>query len=102
MTWQPACDLNSAAIGEPVGVRVAGIDVCIVRTAEGVFALRDECTHGAVPLSEGEVDGSTIECWLHGSRFDLRTGAALSLPATEPVRTFPVRIIDGLVHVDVT
>lgn len=102
MTWQPACDLNGTAIDQPLAVRVAGIDICVVRTAEGVFALRDECTHGAVPLSEGEVDGCTIECWLHGSRFDLRTGAALSLPATEPVRTFPVRVIDGLVHLDVT
>jgi 3-phenylpropionate/trans-cinnamate dioxygenase ferredoxin subunit len=102
MTWQRACDLNGTAIGEPFGVRIFGIDICIVRTAEGVFALHDECTHGAVPLSEGEVDGGTIECWLHGSRFDLRTGAALSLPATDPVRTFPVRVIDGLVHVDVT
>lgn len=102
MTWQRACDLNGTAIGEPLAIRVAGIDICVVRTANGVFAVRDECTHGAVPLSEGEVDGGTIECWLHGSRFDLRTGAALSLPATDPVRTFPVRVIDGLVHVDVT
>ena len=102
MTWQRACDLNGTAIGEPLAIRVAGIDICVVRTENGVFAVRDECTHGAVPLSEGEVDGGTIECWLHGSRFDLRTGAALSLPATDPVRTFPVRVIDGLVHVDVT
>ena len=44
--------------------------------------------------------GNTIECWMHGSRFDLRTGAALNLPATEAVPTFPVRVIDGIVGLD--
>jgi len=55
-----------------------------------------------VPLSEGEVDGATIECWMHGSKFDLRTGAALNLPATAPVRTYPVRVHDGHVQVSRT
>ena len=47
-----------------------------------------------MPLSEGEVDDSTVECWLHGSRFDLRTGKPTGLPATEPVPVYPVKI-DG-------
>lgn len=102
MTWQPACTLDSLAVGTARGVSVARVGVCVVRTADAVFAVRDECTHGAVRLSEGEVDGTTIECWLHGSRFDLRTGAVLNLPATDPVRTFPVRVVEGTVQVDVT
>lgn len=101
MTWHRACDLDSLAIGTAHGVRIARVSVCVVRTADAVFAVHDECTHGAVPLSDGEVDGCTIECWLHGSRFDLRTGAVLNLPAVDPVRTFPVRVVEGTVQVDV-
>ncbi len=44
--------------------------------------MSDVCSHGQVSLSDGEVEGETIECWLHGSRFDLRTGMPLALPAT--------------------
>jgi 3-phenylpropionate/trans-cinnamate dioxygenase ferredoxin component len=58
-------------------------------TLRGVL---DVCSHADVPLSEGEVDDCSIECWLHGSRFDLRTGAALSLPATAPVPVFDVQV----------
>ncbi|WP_341350872.1 Rieske 2Fe-2S domain-containing protein [Nocardioides convexus] len=52
-------------------------------------------------LSEGEVADCTIECWLHGSTFDLRTGKPTTFPATEPVATFPVEVRDGDVYVDV-
>ena len=58
------------------------------------FAIEDECSHASVALSEGDVEGCTIECWMHGSRFDLRTGKPTGPPATEPVPVFPVRI-DG-------
>jgi 3-phenylpropionate/trans-cinnamate dioxygenase ferredoxin component len=54
------------------------------------------------PLSEGEVANCHVECALHGSRFDLRTGKPDALPATEPIATFPVRIDNGDVYVDVT
>jgi nitrite reductase/ring-hydroxylating ferredoxin subunit len=54
----------------------------------------DVCSHADVALSEGEVDDCSIECWLHGSRFDLRTGEALSLPATAPVPVFDV-LVEG-------
>jgi 3-phenylpropionate/trans-cinnamate dioxygenase ferredoxin subunit len=67
-----------------------------------VHALRDECSHATLALSEGEVTRKGIECWLHGSCFDLRTGAPSSLPATEPVDVFPVEIRDDDVYVDVT
>ena len=56
------------------------------------YAVHDKCSHADVSLSEGEVDGCTLECWLHGSRFDLRTGEPTGLPATEPVAVYPVKI----------
>jgi 3-phenylpropionate/trans-cinnamate dioxygenase ferredoxin component len=88
-------------IGEDstLSVRVEDQPVCLVRSLGQLHALVDECTHGQVPLSDGDVDGGTIECWLHGSRFDLATGRPLTPPATQPVRTFPVCVADGDVYV---
>ena len=68
-------------------------------TTTPFYAVHDECSHAAVALSEGEVDGCTLECWLHGSRFDLRTGEPTGLPATEPVPVYPVEIRDGDIYV---
>ncbi len=71
---------------------IGGRAIAVVRTDEGVFAIDDRCSHADVSLSEGEVDGCAIECWLHGSAFDLRTGAPLSLPAVLPVAVHAVRL----------
>jgi 3-phenylpropionate/trans-cinnamate dioxygenase ferredoxin subunit len=77
-------------------VEVEGQDIALVRCDEGVFAIGNRCSHADVDLSEGEVDGCALECWLHGSQFDLRTGRPLSLPALEPVPTYRVDIVgDG-------
>jgi len=89
------CSLAALDEDQPVHADVGRCPVCLVRTGGAVYALRDECTHQAVPLSEGEVAGGTIECWLHGSRFDLATGRVLSPPATQPVVVFAVRIDCG-------
>ena len=58
------------------------------------------CSHASIPLSEGEVDGCTLECWLHGSRFDVRTGKPTGPPATEPVPIYPVEVRDGDIYVN--
>jgi 3-phenylpropionate/trans-cinnamate dioxygenase ferredoxin subunit len=97
--WVTVCGVLDPPVGAPVAVALDGEAICLAHVDGQVYAVHDECTHGAVPLSEGEVDGATIECSLHGSRFDLRTGAALNLPATTPVRTYPVRVFDGHVQV---
>ncbi|GAA5191774.1 non-heme iron oxygenase ferredoxin subunit [Rugosimonospora acidiphila] len=94
------CELEDLKPGSAIGVELEGIPVAVVRTDDGeVYAVYDECTHAAVPLSEGEIEGCTLECWLHGSRFDLRTGEPTGLPATEPVPVYPVEIRDGSVFV---
>lgn len=77
--------------GGVLAVEIDGLEIALVRDGDDVYALRDECSHAAIPLSEGEVEGCEIECWLHGSRFDVRTGEALNLPATEPVETYPTK-----------
>ena len=97
-----ACALSDLADDEPLAVELSGEPVAIVKACGDVFAIRDVCSHAEVPLSEGEVDGCTLECWLHGSRFDLRSGKPTGLPATEPVPVYPVKIEgdDVLVAID--
>jgi 3-phenylpropionate/trans-cinnamate dioxygenase ferredoxin subunit len=73
-------------------VELDGKPICIARSQGEVFAIHDVCSHADVALSEGDVEDGTIECWLHGSRFDLRTGRPTGLPATKPVVTYPVTV----------
>jgi 3-phenylpropionate/trans-cinnamate dioxygenase ferredoxin subunit len=88
--------------GKALAVQVDGTPVALVHAEDDQFyAIYDECSHAAIALSEGEVDGCTLECWLHGSRFDLKTGVPTGLPATESVPVFPVEIRDGEIYVDV-
>ncbi len=77
--------------GKPVAIDVDGTPVCVVKVADEVFAVADTCTHSEASLAEGEVTGSKIECWLHGAEFDLKTGKALTPPATEALKTFNVK-----------
>ncbi|QBR91064.1 non-heme iron oxygenase ferredoxin subunit [Nocardioides euryhalodurans] len=104
MAFQRACALADVPADEALAVTIGAYDVAVARHGDGadaeVFAVQDLCSHAAVALSEGEVAECTVECWLHGSRFDLRTGKPTGLPATEPVATFPVDVRDGDVYVD--
>ncbi|RKE21688.1 non-heme iron oxygenase ferredoxin subunit [Streptomyces sp. TLI_171] len=92
MTYLRACALSVLQEDVPKKVELNGVPVAIVRTDEGVFAINDICSHANVSLSEGEVEDCMIECWLHGSSFDLRTGKPSGLPATRPVAVYPVKI----------
>lgn len=89
-----ACAVSDLADESALGVEIDGEPVCVVRSGGRYYAVRDECSHADVMLSEGEVENGLIECWLHGSQFDLATGRPTSLPAIDPVPTYPVTI-DG-------
>ncbi|MGA9747738.1 MAG: non-heme iron oxygenase ferredoxin subunit [Nocardioides sp.] len=102
MAFTRACALSDLTPDAPLAVDVEGVEVAVVRHDDEVYAIQDECSHATIPLSEGEVEGCEIECWLHGSRFDLRTGKPSGLPATEPVPTYPVRVDGDDVLVDIT
>ncbi|ASY35551.1 MULTISPECIES: non-heme iron oxygenase ferredoxin subunit [unclassified Streptomyces] len=92
--FQRACGLAELDEDTPKRVELDGTPVAVVRTGGEVFAINDICSHANVSLSEGEVEDCQIECWLHGSAFDLRTGKPSGLPATRPVPVYPVQI-DG-------
>ncbi len=102
MTFARACATADVAPGSAIAVAVGGTDVAVVRDGDDFYAVADECSHAAIPLSEGDVEGCEIECWLHGSRFDLRTGKPTGPPATEPVAIYPVKVDGDDVLVDVT
>ncbi|MGW7293727.1 non-heme iron oxygenase ferredoxin subunit [Streptomyces xiamenensis] len=87
-----ACVLGDLAEDTPKRVEVGGVPVAVVRTEGEVFAVHDICSHANVSLSEGEVEDCRIECWLHGSSFDLRTGKPSGLPATRPIPVYSVKI----------
>jgi 3-phenylpropionate/trans-cinnamate dioxygenase ferredoxin component len=89
-----ACAVDAVTDGAAMRVVVDGIPLAIVRSSGEVYAIQDVCSHANVALSEGEIEDQTIECWLHGSRFDLVTGRPTGLPATVPVPVYPVKI-DG-------
>lgn len=98
-SWTPAVALADLPDGTALGVVLEGFPVCLARSQGTVHALLDECSHGQVPLSEGDVDGGFVECWLHGSRFDLTTGRPTGPPATALVPVYPVRVVAGVVEV---
>ena len=89
-----ACSLDEIPDPGTRGVELNGTALVIVRAEGDVYALDEFCTHEEVSLAEGEVYDHTLECWLHGSCFDLRSGKPTSPPATKPLNTYPVRI-DG-------
>jgi 3-phenylpropionate/trans-cinnamate dioxygenase ferredoxin subunit len=101
MTFARACSLTELEDSTPHKANVEGLDVAVVRHGDEVFAIEDECSHAAVALSEGDVEDCTLECFLHGSRFDLRTGKPTGPPATEPVPVFAVKIDGEDVLIDI-
>ena len=97
------CPLDELPPGEVKIVHAGLISVGVYNLGGELYALEDRCSHDDGPLCEGEWDGEACEvvCPRHGSRFDLRTGSALSLPAYLPVETYPVRVReDGMIVID--
>ncbi|MCZ2814401.1 MULTISPECIES: Rieske (2Fe-2S) protein [unclassified Modestobacter] len=105
MTYERVCALSEVPEEGSLRIELADIDVAVVQLDGEVYAIQDVCSHADVPLTDGDVDdvdgAPTIECALHGSCFDLRTGQPTNLPATEPVPVYPVRVEGDDVLVDV-
>ncbi len=95
------CSFDELEPNQAVKVDIDGIPIALVRDMNGdVFAIGDTCTHGDISLSEGFVEGDTLECWAHGSMFSLKTGKPITLPAYDPVPVYQVSLVDGDVYID--
>lgn len=105
MTAARVCALSELEQDTPRRVVLEGVPIAVVLDSNGdVHAIGDTCTHGDISLSDGFVEGETLECWAHGSAFSLITGRPLNLPAYEPVPVYAVTIDgdDVLIDPDVT
>ena len=95
------CSAAELVENQATRVVVDGVPIAVVKDSAGdIHAIGDTCTHGEISLSEGFVEGETLECWAHGSQFSLLTGKPLNLPAYEPVPVYAVELIDGDVYID--
>ncbi|ELT44746.1 non-heme iron oxygenase ferredoxin subunit [Arthrobacter nitrophenolicus] len=97
------CNANDIQVKQALRILIDDYPVAVVRDSMGdIHAIGDTCSHADISLSEGDVEGCAIECWGHGSQFDLRSGQPLQLPAYDPVPVFAVELDGDDVYVDVT
>jgi 3-phenylpropionate/trans-cinnamate dioxygenase ferredoxin subunit len=92
---------NEIAPGTVRSYSVDGKQVAVCNVGGTFYAIDDVCTHDGGALDQGELEGDQIECPRHGARFDVKTGRALTLPAVLPVTSYPVRVENGEIKVEV-
>jgi 3-phenylpropionate/trans-cinnamate dioxygenase ferredoxin component len=91
--------LEEVPVGERLFLELDNLPVVLFNVGGTIFAIGDVCTHDNGPLGEGELDDHQVICPRHGARFDIRTGAALTLPAVAPTPVYPVRVSDGMIYI---
>jgi 3-phenylpropionate/trans-cinnamate dioxygenase ferredoxin component len=97
------CKAEDIQVQTPIKVTIEGVPIAVVKDSAGeIFAIGDICSHGEISLSEGFVEDDTLECWAHGSKFELKTGKPRNFPAFEPVPVYAVTVTDGDVYIDPT
>ena len=99
--WHRVTELAKLDLETPFALRVGGEQVCVVRLEDGLFAINDVCSHEYALLSDGYYEDGKLECPLHQACFEIRTGRALNEPADKPVATYPTKVEDGVVFVEV-
>jgi 3-phenylpropionate/trans-cinnamate dioxygenase ferredoxin subunit len=92
--------VDELAPGERRSVFVDDLPALVIRIQDQFFVVEDVCSHDGQPLTDGKLGDDSIECPRHAARFDLKSGKALSMPATEPIRVFRTEVRDGAVFVD--
>ena len=101
MAWYKVAAESDVAPGTACVVEAGGKRIALCNTGEGFHAIDDLCTHDGGSLDQGVLEGNKIECPRHGAKFDVTTGRALTLPAVRPVKTYPTRVSDGAVEIEV-
>ncbi|WP_068264016.1 non-heme iron oxygenase ferredoxin subunit [Janibacter limosus] len=101
MSWTRVCEIDDVEEEDVIGVSVDGRDIAVYRDEDGGFHASDgHCTHERMLLCDGLVMDGIIECPKHNGRFRITDGKAVGAPATVDLRTYPVKVEDGQVHVD--
>jgi naphthalene 1,2-dioxygenase system ferredoxin subunit len=98
--WIDAAAADAVPQEDVIAVAVAGKEVALYGVDGRVYATANICTHGQARLCDGFLEGAEIECPLHQGKFDVRTGKAICAPLTDDIRTYPVKIENGRVFVD--
>ena len=99
--WQAVGNVSDIGPGRVCVFQVGDREIAVCNVDGELYAIDDVCTHDGGPLDQGELEGNEIECPRHGARFDVTTGAAIQLPAFEPVETYPVRVEGDTIMVEV-
>ena len=94
----PISDLPN---GERLFVEIEGKPLVIFNIAGQFFSIGDVCSHDDGPVGEGDLDGYTITCPRHGAEFDIRTGKVMQMPAVVDIPAYPVKVMDGMIHIGV-
>jgi len=100
--WIDAVAADAVPEDDVIAVPLAGKEVALYGVDGQVYATDNICTHGHARLCDGFLEGGEIECPLHQGRFDVRSGKAMCTPLTEDIRTYPVKIENGRVFVDLS
>ena len=100
-TWQTVANMTDIPAERVAVFHIGDHDVAVCNVGGEFYAIDDLCTHDGGALDQGELEDAEIECPRHGARFDVRTGAAIQLPAFEPVETHDVRVDGDAVQVGV-
>lgn len=96
-----AARVDDVPAGAMKRVFIADRAIVLVNAAGTYFAIAARCTHRKAPLERGTLEGCTIICPWHKGTFDLRTGDALTPPVEQPIKTYPVSVADGMIHVSI-
>jgi len=98
-SWIKVATLEDCPPGSLRSVMV-GVDPVVMANVDGtIYAVMDQCSHEALPLSDGEMEGSVLVCQYHGARFDVTSGAPRGLPAIKPIKTFSVEIREDGIYI---
>ena len=100
--WVEVAAVTECPVGQLKGVTAGGTEIALANFQGTIYAVADECSHQEFPLSDGELEGDEILCIYHGARFDCKTGKNICIPATQPVKSFPVEVRAGQIYVDVS
>jgi nitrite reductase/ring-hydroxylating ferredoxin subunit len=101
MPFERALALSEIPRGQMRSCLLAGREIVVCHTKQGIFALDNICTHAHARMIEGRLRKLRLICPLHGASFDVRDGRVLGGPATVPLPHYPVRVVEGFVEVAV-